>query len=281
MLRVRYQKLVPYSYAVVLSQYYDYEHIAHVHPDTLGEYRLVSVDDDVVVYEQIWPRHWGRRRTSLVEQRFVPPDLIRFSFRKGLHRGVVVDTRLIETEDGTLVDETYSIPWVPDWAWLRALARPSIVKRVDEIWDEDIGVDVCHGGWPGVPVGLAARVLETVTEAKRDGGLSQSWDVVCHESEVPETGLRAFRVGARDQEMALGRVDGKVVAIDSRCPHSGGPLVIGDVESGAVTCPWHGARFDLATGHCLRGPGDGGVASYVVRERDGQIEVRFESAKSS
>jgi hypothetical protein len=32
------------------------------------------------------------------------------------------------------------------------------------------------------------------------------------------------------------------------CPHRGGPLEDAPVEEGCVTCPWHGYRFDLATG---------------------------------
>jgi hypothetical protein len=68
MLDVRYQKLIPYPFEVVLGQYYDYEHIRFVHPETLGEYRLVERDGSSVVYEQVWPRRLGRRPRSLVRQ---------------------------------------------------------------------------------------------------------------------------------------------------------------------------------------------------------------------
>ncbi len=40
-------------------------------------------------------------------------------------------------------------------------------------------------------------------------------------------------------------------AIEDRCPHLGFPLHQGTVESGMVTCHWHHARFDLASGCTL------------------------------
>src|SRR5262245_35213385 len=41
---------------------------------------------------------------------------------------------------------------------------------------------------------------------------------------------------------------GKVFALDNRCPHLGFPLHRGTVEDGLLTCHWHHARFDLASG---------------------------------
>ncbi len=42
--------------------------------------------------------------------------------------------------------------------------------------------------------------------------------------------------------------DGKVAAVDNRCPHLGFPLSKGSVEGGILTCHWHHARFDLSSG---------------------------------
>ena len=41
---------------------------------------------------------------------------------------------------------------------------------------------------------------------------------------------------------------GNVYALDNRCPHLGFPLHRGSVEDGILTCHWHHARFDLASG---------------------------------
>ncbi|KAL2915096.1 hypothetical protein HK105_205420 [Polyrhizophydium stewartii] len=46
-----------------------------------------------------------------------------------------------------------------------------------------------------------------------------------------------------------------VHAIEATCPHSGGPLHLGDIEDlggphAAIVCPWHEFRFALADGSC-------------------------------
>jgi nitrite reductase/ring-hydroxylating ferredoxin subunit len=47
---------------------------------------------------------------------------------------------------------------------------------------------------------------------------------------------------------ALVDLDGALVAHATRCPHRLGPLEDAAVVEGAITCPWHGWRFDLRTG---------------------------------
>src|SRR3954465_6626300 len=39
-----------------------------------------------------------------------------------------------------------------------------------------------------------------------------------------------------------------VYALDNRCPHMGFPLDRGSVQDGILTCHWHHAQFDLASG---------------------------------
>jgi nitrite reductase/ring-hydroxylating ferredoxin subunit len=52
-----------------------------------------------------------------------------------------------------------------------------------------------------------------------------------------------------DQHVVCLFVDGDDVrAVDNRCPHMGFPLHRGTVCDGILTCHWHHARFDLATG---------------------------------
>jgi hypothetical protein len=150
MLSVSYNKIIPYTFDVVLSQYFDYEHIKVVHPATLGEYHLVETRGNVIHYEQFWPRRYGLRRRSLVRQTYAPPNEIWFDFLRGLYQGVRVRSLLHEHPEGTLVEETYSMR-LPNWDWLRRWIEPSIVRRVDQIWEEDLRVKVCCGGWPGIP----------------------------------------------------------------------------------------------------------------------------------
>ena len=224
-----------------------------------------------MVYEQIWPERWGRRRRSRVEQRFVPPDLIRFDFVSGLYRGVVVETRLEPRADGTLVDETYGIPRLPDWRFLRRLARPSVVRRVERIWQEDIDVEVCHGGWPGLPASLEAA--ESAGRAPEGDAKARDWRDVCPASEVPED--RGLRVEDRGRQVAIFRHGGELFALEGRCPHSGGPLALGSCRDGVRRLPWHGAAFELATGCHIAGPTSRDVLSIPLRVRGDRVRARL------
>lgn len=55
-------------------------------------------------------------------------------------------------------------------------------------------------------------------------------------------------VHADGRSLCLFADGGEVHAVDNRCPHMGFPLHRGTVCDGILTCHWHHARFDLATG---------------------------------
>jgi len=54
-----------------------------------------------------------------------------------------------------------------------------------------------------------------------------------------------------DKEVLLANVEGSYYAIANKCSHLGGSLVKGSLEGSIVTCPRHGARFDLKTGQAV------------------------------
>src|ERR1700720_359357 len=55
-------------------------------------------------------------------------------------------------------------------------------------------------------------------------------------------------VHGRHRPILLVHEGGHVFALDNRCPHMGFPLDRGSVEDGILTCHWHHARFELASG---------------------------------
>ena len=92
-------------------------------------------------------------------------------------------------------------------------------------------------------------------------------------SDVPPGQGAAFTV--EGQRIALFNVEGAYYAIGDTCTHRGGPLSEGDVQGTKVTCPLHGADFDLKTGAALGPPAQQGVPSYkvVVESDDIKVEV--------
>ena len=84
---------------------------------------------------------------------------------------------------------------------------------------------------------------------------------------------KAKQVVVSGKTLALVNVDGTFYAIDDTCPHRGGPLSEGDVEGQEVTCPWHGARFDVTTGSHLCPPAPRGVTAYKVQVVGDEVQV--------
>lgn len=56
---------------------------------------------------------------------------------------------------------------------------------------------------------------------------------------------------AAGQALLLARVEGRVYAVENRCPHLGMPLARGPLDGKVIKCPWHGSRFDVCTGQNL------------------------------
>ena len=84
---------------------------------------------------------------------------------------------------------------------------------------------------------------------------------------------QARLVEIKGKQIALFNVDGQFFALDNTCTHKGGPLAEGDISGHEVTCPWHGATFDVRTGEVVGPPAQRAVACYGVRVAGADIEV--------
>ena len=78
------------------------------------------------------------------------------------------------------------------------------------------------------------------------------------------------RVAGRS--LALFFHNGRVHAVDNRCPHMGFPLHRGSVRDGILTCHWHHARFDLESGGTFDQFADE-ARVFPVEVRDGEVWV--------
>jgi glutamate synthase domain-containing protein 2/nitrite reductase/ring-hydroxylating ferredoxin subunit len=72
--------------------------------------------------------------------------------------------------------------------------------------------------------------------------------------------------------LALFLHQGRVYALEDRCPHREGQLSRGKVDKGDAVCPLHGWNFDLKTGISPYDPRDR-VPTYPVELRDGEVFV--------
>lgn len=55
-------------------------------------------------------------------------------------------------------------------------------------------------------------------------------------------------------DVAVFNVAGNLYATQSKCTHKQGELSQGKLDGSTVTCPKHGAQFDVTSGAVLRGP---------------------------
>lgn len=72
--------------------------------------------------------------------------------------------------------------------------------------------------------------------------------------------------------IALFAENGRPFAVENRCPHMGFPLHRGTLRDGILTCHWHHARFDLATGGTFDQWADD-ARVFPTEIRDGEVWV--------
>ncbi len=94
--------------------------------------------------------------------------------------------------------------------------------------------------------------------------------VLDSKEELPEGRVKTATVNHKG--ICLTHFEGKISALDNKCPHQGGPLGEGSIENGLLRCPWHGWDFHPCTG---KPPGgyDDGVPTFDVKEENDGIYV--------
>lgn len=94
----------------------------------------------------------------------------------------------------------------------------------------------------------------------------------CQVSELPPGSKKAAKIN--NTWVLVCHTDGKILAVSNVCSHQVKPLLPGRVRNCQITCPVHGAKFDLNTGAALNLPATQPIPTYEVREVDGWLEVK-------
>jgi nitrite reductase/ring-hydroxylating ferredoxin subunit len=77
--------------------------------------------------------------------------------------------------------------------------------------------------------------------------------VVGSVDDIPQGKMKHVEV--KGKEIVISNIGGKLYAIEDRCGHMNARLSMGNISSeGIVTCPFHGASFDVTTGRKVREP---------------------------
>jgi nitrite reductase/ring-hydroxylating ferredoxin subunit len=75
---------------------------------------------------------------------------------------------------------------------------------------------------------------------------------VAKANEIGNRQMKHVEIGGK--EILIANIDGKFYAINDRYGHMNALLSMGNLAENAVTCPFHGARFDITTGKKIKEP---------------------------
>ena len=76
-----------------------------------------------------------------------------------------------------------------------------------------------------------------------------------------------------EDSILLCRIGDNYHAISNICSHAKVKLSEGKLRGVRITCPLHGAVFDVTTGKCLSGPASVDIDSYKVEVNDDKILI--------
>ncbi len=95
-------------------------------------------------------------------------------------------------------------------------------------------------------------------------------------AEIPAGSMKAFRL--EGVPVAVFHTAAGWRAIEDRCTHADVRLSDGWVDGNCVSCPWHGAQFDLSTGEALSGPAIEPTRAFEVQIVGDDVVVLTEEA---
>lgn len=90
-------------------------------------------------------------------------------------------------------------------------------------------------------------------------------------SDLPN-GERLF-VEIEGKPLVIFNIASQFFSIGDVCSHDDGPVGEGDIEGYNITCPRHGAEFDIRTGKVMSMPAVVDIPAYPVKVVDGMIQV--------
>ncbi|GCE48298.1 3-phenylpropionate/trans-cinnamate dioxygenase ferredoxin subunit [Thermosporothrix hazakensis] len=84
---------------------------------------------------------------------------------------------------------------------------------------------------------------------------------------------KLYPVDIDGEPVCLTKIDGTIYAFSDNCTHISGPLNRGELDGCVITCPLHGARFDITNGKVLRGPARYDLITFPVKIEENSVLV--------
>ena len=103
--------------------------------------------------------------------------------------------------------------------------------------------------------------------------MSDDYRTVGPSDELPNDYVVPYYLQDRKLRVSVARVDHQLYAFSDLCTHEACPLSSGMLTGKTLMCQCHGSQFDVTNGAVLRGPATEALATYPVREVDGDIQI--------
>jgi nitrite reductase/ring-hydroxylating ferredoxin subunit len=227
-----YRRRVAASSERVWENVLDWEHLPFLHS---ASFRSIAVHD---AGDWGWRARIGLHPSAEIELELrLSPGASRYVARTLEGPGARTEIWTTVTPQGPAATDIEVAFWLPDIQPEHAPAIGSVYTQLyQKLWDEDESM-------------MVRRTRELARGQTRDR--TQTRVALGLASEVRaklplciEWQGQPFRIVAQHGEMLVHA---------SICPHRLGPLDEGRIENGAVTCPWHGWRFDVRSGRAQGG----------------------------
>lgn len=95
-------------------------------------------------------------------------------------------------------------------------------------------------------------------------------------ADIPEGGSAVFDV--EGISVLVCRTAGAVFAVENCCSHNGSPLAGGRVRGYTLSCPVHGAKFDLRDGSTAGALTKSPIRTFPVGVANGTLFIHMEAA---
>lgn len=92
-------------------------------------------------------------------------------------------------------------------------------------------------------------------------------------NEIKNGELKVFDVNG--ESIILINLNGEFFAYKNQCSHMEFELDDAEIEGEILTCPWHGAQFNIRTGDVVRLPASEPLEKYEVKIENGKIFVKI------
>jgi nitrite reductase/ring-hydroxylating ferredoxin subunit len=233
-----YDRTIAASVARIWENVLDWEHLPWLHRASFASVRLL--DESTAGW-----RGWVTSRSHALVESLVEVELDRPALRYVTRTvdgegagGEILTVLEPKGERSTDIRVEFRLRADPDRA---AAVGSAYVRLYTRLWDED-------------------EAMMVRRQALIDENGEQRMSTVKSERDVPLGSLTDLRkrlplvIRIAGRELRLVESEGAIRVHPTVCPHLGGPLAEAAVEAGCVTCPWHGYRYDLASGRCVSGP---------------------------